>query len=128
MDSNLRRVAEFHRAFRVPIRRRPALEKARVRLRLRLLREELKEVARAARSGDLVATLHELCDLQYVLDGAFLEFGLHRHKAAALAEIHHANMTKLGPDGRPFLRHDGKVIKGPNFKPADVCRVLRSIP
>lgn len=44
----------------------------------------------------MVNLLQKVCDLQYLLDGAFLEAGLQRHKQPALAEIHRANMSKIG--------------------------------
>lgn len=61
----------------------------------------------------------ELCDLQYVLDGTFLEFGLAGLKSHLMNAVHASNMSKLGDDGRPVLRDDGKVLKGPNYEPAE---------
>jgi predicted HAD superfamily Cof-like phosphohydrolase len=40
------------------------------------------------------------------------------------AEVHRSNMSKLGPDGRPVRRHDGKVLKGPNYREADVLTAM----
>ena len=85
-------------------------------MRLAILEEEVAELRAAVEAGDLVEVLHALCDIQYVLDGTFLEFGLHPVKEAAFAEVHASNMSKLGADGRPVLREDGKVLKGPNFR------------
>ena len=110
-------VRVFHDAFGVPVQSQPGFPASdRVDLRLALLREELREVEAAILAGDLLQVLRELVDIQYVLDGTFLEFGLGHLKLAAFAEVHRANMSKLGEDGRPVLRHDGKVLKGPNFR------------
>lgn len=117
-------VRQFHHAFDVPLRVRPGIDIGRAVLRLRLIGEELEELERAIATGSMAGVLHELCDLQYVLDGTFLEFGLAHLKDPALAEIHRANMSKLGADGRPLLRADGKVMKGPNFRAADIAAVL----
>jgi predicted HAD superfamily Cof-like phosphohydrolase len=72
-----------------------------------------------------VETFDALLDLQYVLDGAFLALGFHRMKDDGLKEVHRSNMSKLGPDGLPVLREDGKVMKGDAFEPPDLASVLR---
>lgn len=93
-------------------------------MRLAILEEEVSELREAVAAGDLVQVLDALCDIQYVLDGTFLEFGLHHLKEQAFAEVHSSNMSKLGKDGQPILRGDGKVLKGPNFSPPDLAKVL----
>lgn len=60
------------------------------------------------------ALLKELCDLQYVLSGFAVTFGLPFDEA--FQRVHESNMSKLGPDGKPVYREDGKVMKGPNYK------------
>ena len=60
-----------------------------------------------------------------LLDGTFLEFGLHGLKQEAMEEVHASNMSKLGADGRPVLREDGKVLKGPGFRRPDLASILR---
>ncbi len=89
-------------------------------LRLQLIVEEVAEVAEAIRDRDLVGLLHELSDLQYVVDGTYVAFGLDRRKDEAFQRIHEANMSKLGRDGKPVLSEGGRVIKGPDFQPANV--------
>ncbi|MBC9247117.1 nucleoside triphosphate pyrophosphohydrolase family protein [Paracoccus sp. 11-3] len=117
-------VREWHDAFDVPVQDAPAIPDARVQMRLAILEEEVAELRAAAEAGDMVEVLDALCDIQYVLDGTFLEFGLHGVKDQAMAEVHASNMSKLGADGRPVLREDGKVLKGPSFFPPDLVRVL----
>lgn len=118
---------EFHDAFTIPVASAPCLPVDRVDLRLELLEEEVRELREAVTACDLVAVLDALTDIQYVLDGTYLEFGLHRLKAAALAEVHRSNMTKLGANGKPVLREDGKVLKGPNYSPPDLSRLIRAL-
>lgn len=74
---------------------------------------------------DPVETLDALTDIQYVLDGAYLSLGFAHVKEAATAEVHRSNMTKLGADGKPVYRADGKVTKGPAFEEPDLRRVLQ---
>ena len=63
-----------------------------------------------------------LADLVYVVYGMALETGI--DLAAVLAEVQRSNMSKLGPDGRPVYREDGKVLKGPGYVPPDVAGAL----
>lgn len=135
-------VEEFHRAFDIPILGAPNIpDIRRVELRRRLIQEEFKETdAEFARiitymnSGyykragamavywDVSRLAKELSDLRYVAWGADLEFGI--PSDAVDLEIHRSNMSKLGPDGRPVRRHDGKVLKGPNYHEADAMAAI----
>lgn len=118
-------VREWHELFGVPVLSFPCVPNAeRCELRERLLREELDEFADAVATGDIAEILQELMDLQYVLDGTLLEFGLYEFKDAGFAEVHRANMSKVGSDGNPIKREDGKVLKGPYFTAPDLQAVL----
>lgn len=117
-------VREWHEAFDVPVQDAPVIPDGRVQMRLAILEEEVAELRAAVEAGNMVEVLDALCDIQYVLDGTFLEFGLHGLKDQAMAEVHASNMSKLGADGRPVLREDGKVLKGPSFFPPDLARIL----
>lgn len=75
---------------------------------------------------DLPNVLQELSDIQYVLDGTYLSLGLHRYKNFAFLEVHNSNMSKLGEDGKPVRREDGKIMKGPNYWYPDMNKVLES--
>ena len=121
-EDTLEIVREWHEAFDVPIKASPVIPEDRAPMRLAILEEEVTELRDAVAAGDLVEVLDALCDIQYVLDGTFLEFGLHELKAKAMAEVHASNMSKLAADGRPVLREDGKVLKGPHFVPPDLSR------
>ncbi len=91
------------------------ISKNRYLLRLRLLQEELDELQTAAHEGDMIEILDALCDLQVVLDGTFLEYGMYGIKKLAMHEVHRSNMSKLDENGKPIIREDGKVLKGPKF-------------
>lgn len=71
---------------------------------------------------DLVETADALGDLDYVVQGGFLAFGLPASQITQ--EIHRSNMTKLGADGKPILAPDGKVVKGPNFQEPRIADVI----
>ena len=83
-----------------------------VELRLNLLSEELEEVAEAATVENLTK---ELADLLYVTIGMAVTFGL--PLVEVFERVHQSNMSKLGEDGKPIYREDGKVMKGPNYQP-----------
>lgn len=120
-------VGEFHRAFNVPVKFSPELpDSERQELRIKLLYEELQELQDAMATGDLTGVLDALCDLQYVLDGTFLEFGMGHIKTLAFYEVHRSNMSKLGNDGKPILRDDKKVLKGPNFSGPDLKQFIEA--
>ena len=83
-----------------------------------LLGIDMTEEIRAAKA----ALLKELCDLQYVLSGFVVTFGLPFDEA--FKRVHESNMSKLGPDGKPIYREDGKVLKGPNYKKPDLSDLV----
>lgn len=91
-------------------------------LRRKLHEEEHAELIEAIDASDLVGIAQELADVVYVAYGTAYSLGIPLD--AVLAEVHRANMSKMGDDGRPVLREDGKVLKGPNFRPPDVAAVI----
>lgn len=125
--STLDQVREFHETYGLPVKSAPDISDAKTNdLRINLLAEELGELKEALQNNDIVETLDALIDLQYVLDGAFLSFGLHDVKDAAFAEVQRSNMSKLGADGKPIRREsDGKILKGPNFFEPDLSQFIK---
>jgi predicted HAD superfamily Cof-like phosphohydrolase len=87
-----------------------------------LNREEHKELNKAIVSKDIPAIAKELCDLLYVVYGMGITFGIPVDEC--FAEVHRSNMSKLGPDGKPIYRADGKVLKGPDYFEPDLRKVL----
>lgn len=137
-------VREFHVRFGLPVVTGPSHATTdRVHMRTALVAEEAAELvaavygsvagthleeayarAVAADDGtrDVVAVADALGDLVYVAYGMALELGI--PLPDVLAEIHRANLSKLDADGRPALRADGKVLRGPGYRPPDVAGVL----
>lgn len=109
-------VREFHRAFGLDARSTPTEVSPELAAhRGELLAEEAAEVAEVSVTGPLDRLAHELADVVYVAYGTALVHGIDLD--AVIAEVHRANMTKLGPDGRGARRDDGKVLKGSTIWP-----------
>jgi predicted HAD superfamily Cof-like phosphohydrolase len=127
-------VREFHEQTGQLVADHPTIpEPETVRHRLRLLKEEMKEVEHElvslnmARSTEsrlriMERLLKELCDLRYVADGTCVSLGLPYDEA--YREVHAANMTKRFPDGTFHTNANGKVLKGPNYRPPDMSRFV----
>lgn len=103
---------------------------------MRLIREECEEVveelSKLARTQDpdkateiYRRLLKELADLIYVAEGCAVSFGLPIEDA--YREVHSSNMSKLGKDGKPIYREDGKVLKGPNYREANMEQFVPEI-
>lgn len=91
----LNSVAEFHSTFRHPIEKSPTIpSRQRCDLRVSLIQEELNELKEAIAGNNIVEIADALCDLQYVLSGAILEFGLGEKFNALFNEVHRSNMSK----------------------------------
>jgi predicted HAD superfamily Cof-like phosphohydrolase len=119
-----RQVAEFHRAYGLPVCDAPQreLDAAQVALRQSLIEEEVGELRAAAAAGDVIGVADALADIVYVAYGTAHTYGVDLD--AVLDEVHASNMTKLGADGAPIRREDGKVLKGPGYRAPDIGAVL----
>jgi predicted HAD superfamily Cof-like phosphohydrolase len=117
-------VAEFHVAFNLPICNIPSAEiDCRLaKLRVALLEEEVGEFVTSSEKGDLVGIADALADIVYVIYGTALTYGI--DLGAVLREVHRSNMSKLGNDGKPLIRDDGKVLKSDRYFPPDIAAVL----
>lgn len=153
LDS-LNQVATFHRTFHHPIEPRPVIPAPeRCRLRVSLLAEELSELEEAIAENDIVAVADALCDLQYVLSGAVLEFGLGEKFRALFDEVQRSNMSKACRNpaeaeatvkyyeeerGVPcyyeednglylvYRKEDRKTLKSVFYSPADLQQIVES--
>ena len=116
-------VAEFNKAFGHPVDSKMTMEE--LMFRFELIREEFKELgveihnaawylSHGKQPKNLENLLKELADLQYVVSGLAVVFGLPLQ--VAFNRVHLSNMSKLGEDGKPIKRRDGKVLKGPNYQ------------
>lgn len=122
----INQVAEFHSAFGIENRHEPtvALTPELAQLRFDLLKEENEEYLEAAKNGDLTEVADALGDVLYILCGTLLTHGLQHKIEEVFMEIQQSNMSKLGADGKPIYREDGKVMKGPNYFRPNISRIL----
>jgi predicted HAD superfamily Cof-like phosphohydrolase len=151
---SLQLVAEFHTTFKHPILPLPAIpDESRCRLRVALIAEELKELEVAILERDIVGVADALCDIQYVLSGAVLEFGLGEKFKALFEEVQRSNMSKActseeeaiktvefyqkkdgtecvykkeGDKWLVYRKSDSKTIKSVGYSPADLETIIRS--
>ena len=120
MKNKIKAVKEFHNSFGLGVSEDMIadLGEAKNMLRFNLMDEENKEYLEAAQNNDLVEVADALGDMLYILCGTILEHGMQYKIEEVFNEIQRSNMSKLGVDGKPIYREDGKVLKGPNyFKP-----------
>ena len=122
----INKVKEFHEAFGIQNNEAPttALSKEEIQLRHDLIKEENEEYLEAALNGDIVEIADALGDQLYILCGTMLKHGLQHKMEEVFDEIQRSNMSKLGEDGEPVYREDGKVLKGPNYFKPDIESIL----
>jgi predicted HAD superfamily Cof-like phosphohydrolase len=126
--STLEQVQKFHETYGLPVKPSPDISDEKTNaLRINLLAEELDELKEALEAGDMVEVLDALTDLQYVLDGTYLSFGMQSLKTPAFEEVQRSNMSKLGADGKPIVRpEDGKILKGPDYFKPDLAQFIKT--
>lgn len=126
MKRKLAAVELFHRSFGLGVSeiQRADLGDAKIKLRFSLMDEENKEYLEAAVNNDIVEVADALGDMLYILCGTILEHGMQHKIEEVFEEIQRSNMSKLGADGNPIYRDDGKVLKGPNYFKPDIQAVL----
>lgn len=145
-------VAEFHNTFKHPILRSPQIpDENRCKLRVALIAEELKELEVAILEKDIVEVADALCDIQYVLSGAILEFGLGDKFKSLFEEVQRSNMSKAcsseqeaiatvehykQKDGTEcyyqeesgkwliYRKSDNKTLKSLNYSPANLESII----
>ncbi len=93
-------------------------------LRFNLMKEENEEYLEAVTNNDLEEVADALGDMLYILCGTIIEHGLQHKIEAVFDEIQRSNMSKLGADGQPIYREDGKVMKGPGYFRPDISKIL----
>jgi predicted HAD superfamily Cof-like phosphohydrolase len=126
MINKLKAVQEFHKAFGLGIQHQPTakLEEHKLKLRFDLMAEENEEYLLAAKNNDLVEVADALGDMLYILCGTILEHGMQYKIEEVFNEIQRSNMSKLGEDGNPIYREDGKVLKGPNYFKPNIANII----
>lgn len=147
-------VADFHQTFKHPILPSPVIpDKSRCKLRVSLIAEELKELEEAIANDDLVEVADALCDIQYVLSGAVLEFGLADQFKSLFDEVQRSNMSKACKNEKEamdtvahyqskgtdcyyvksdevflvYRKEDNKTLKSINYSPADLSSILKNL-
>ena len=121
--TNFRKVREFMESFGQEVKASPEFPSDEiVSLRTSLIEEELNELKEAVQQKDIVEVADALTDLLYVVYGAGLAYGIDLDDC--FREVHASNMSKLGEDGKPIYREDGKVLKGPNYWEPNLHEVL----
>jgi predicted HAD superfamily Cof-like phosphohydrolase len=125
MKKYINMVAEFHTAFNMPDPQDyKQLTQEQYELRHRLLEEENNEYLEACGHDDLVGIADALGDQLYIIYGTILKHGLQDRIEEVFSEIHRSNMSKLGEDGLPIMRGDGKILKGPGYFKPDISKIL----
>jgi predicted HAD superfamily Cof-like phosphohydrolase len=151
----LNSVAKFHRAYLHPIEKLPKIpDKTRTRLRVKLIQEELNELRKAIKENNIVLVADALCDMQYVLSGAVLEFGLGNSFKDLFNEVQRSNLTKGCNTKKEaietiincmaeyknenfeykkiknkyivYRKSDNKIMKSINYSQADILRILNN--
>ena len=123
MISNFERAGDFMEAFGQEVLDKPTLPDFNLsELRIDLIQEELQELIDALDAKDIVEIADALTDILYVTYGAGHSFGLDLDEC--FLEVHRSNMSKLGEDGRPLYRPDGKVMKGPNYETPQLAKII----
>lgn len=124
MIEQINKVKEFHNKFGINVSDSPRFPEDGGKLRVSLINEEAKEVSMAIYNEPIENVAKELCDLLYVTYGTILDFGLQDKINECFNEVHRSNMSKLGKDGKPVYREDGKLLKGDNYSPANLKNIL----
>jgi len=126
MKNKIEAVKAFHTAFKIGHLETPKadLGTAKNTLRFKLMQEENEEYLEAANTNNLVEVADALGDMLYILCGTIIEHGMQHKIEAVFNEIQRSNMSKLGADGQPIYRADGKVLKGPNYFKPDIKALL----
>lgn len=126
MKKRIAAVHEFHSAFGLGINQNPVADLGELKnlLRFNLMKEENEEYLAAANANDLTEVADALGDMLYILCGTIIEHGMQHKIEEVFEEIQRSNMSKLGNDGKPIFREDGKVLKGPNYFRPDIKKIL----
>ena len=119
-------VKEFNEAFKIKYSKnqKADLDESTIELRYRLMQEENNEYLEAARKKDLVEIADALGDKLYILCGTILAHGLQDKIVEVFNEIQRSNMSKLSAEGKPVIREDGKILKGPNYFKPNIKSIL----
>ena len=127
IEDEINAVEEFHNAFGIESANSPTLDvsEQKIILRYNLMKEENEEYLEAAQNNDPVEVADALGDMLYILCGTILSHGMQHKISEVFEEIQRSNMSKLGSDGKPIYREDGKILKGPNYFKPNISSILK---
>jgi predicted HAD superfamily Cof-like phosphohydrolase len=126
MQKQLKQVEKFHTAFGQENGTWPRnLSTGEAELRHRLMEEENDEYLDACDDNSLVEIADALGDQLYILCGTILKHGMQHIIEDVFEEIQASNMSKLDEDGKPLLREDGKILKGPGFFKPNLAKFIK---
>lgn len=132
MQKQIQQLIEWHTKYGVPFLKEPDPFNdsdeimATHRLRKRIMEEEISEWFESAKlNDDIDKRAKELVDILYTVFGTIIHEGLQDTIEAAFDEVHKSNMSK-GTNGKPVIRHDGKVLKGEDYKEPDLSFLIPS--
>ncbi len=116
----------FHNSFGIENNYSPTskISEDDINLRYKLMAEENDEYLEAAKNNDLVEIADALGDQLYILCGTMLKHGMQDKIEEVFTEIQRSNMSKLGEDGKPIYREDGKILKGPDYFKPNIKKIL----
>ena len=121
--SNFNKVGIFMKTFGQEVKNKPSFGSDKInKLRIDLIKEELEEFTEAINNKDLLEVADALTDILYVTYGAGHAFGINLDKC--FDEVQNSNMSKLGENGKPIYNESGKVMKGPNYSPPDLKKLI----
>jgi predicted HAD superfamily Cof-like phosphohydrolase len=127
MQKQLKAVKLFHETYGLGVSEEMKADLGALKneLRYNLMKEENEEYLEAVQNNDIIEIADALGDMLYILCGTILEHGLQHKIEEVFDEIQRSNMSKLGEDGKPIYREDGKVMKGPNYFKPNFEKILK---
>ena len=126
MKHQINSVKIFHKVYNLSYKDSPVADIGidKINLRFKLMEEENQEYLEAAKNDDIVEVADALGDMLYILCGTIIEHGMQDKIEEVFDEIQKSNLSKLGDDGKPIYRNDGKVMKGPNYFKPKISEIL----
>ena len=121
--TNFEKVKEFMTTFGQEVKNNAEFPNDKiVELRKKLIDEEFNELKDAISDNDIIEVADALTDILVVTYGAGAAFGINLDKC--FEEVHRSNMSKLSEEGKPIYNEFGKVMKGPNYSPPDLKKII----
>lgn len=125
MKNQLESLEQFQKAYNSVHNDKPSLiDEKDYKLRFELMKEENEEYLEACEENNMVEIADALADKLYILCGTIVSHGMQHIIDDLFTEVHRSNMSKLGPDGKPIYREDGKILKGENYSAPELKSII----